>query len=75
MKLSATSEIIFVVEEDPTGGFVANALNHGITTQAETMDELREMVREAVDCYFDDDDPARPQVITIRWTYIETFAA
>jgi predicted RNase H-like HicB family nuclease len=48
------SEILFEVREDEVdGGYTANALGYGIHTQAETLEELRVMVREAVDCYFD----------------------
>ena len=49
------SEIIFAVEESPEGGYEAHALGHPIFTQAESMDELREMVRDAVRCHFDAD--------------------
>ena len=48
------SEIIFEVTEADEGGFCATALGYGINTQAETLEELREMVRDAVECYFDD---------------------
>ena len=47
------TEIIFEVEESPEGGFEARALGHAIFTQAETLDQLREMVRDAVRCHFD----------------------
>jgi predicted RNase H-like HicB family nuclease len=43
------SEIIFEVREDEMdGGFVAIALGHAIATQGVTLEELREMVRDAV---------------------------
>lgn len=48
------SEIVFLVEEDPDGGFTARALGVSIFTQAETMDELRDMLRDAVRCHFED---------------------
>ena len=48
------SKIVFHVEEDPVdGGYVAHALGHGITTQAETVAELKKMIRDAVRCHFD----------------------
>jgi cytoskeletal protein CcmA (bactofilin family) len=47
------SEIIFAVEESPEGGYEAHALGHPIFTQAESIDELREMVRDAVHCHFE----------------------
>ena len=44
------SEIIFEVKDDEVdGGYIASALGYGIHTRAETLDELRSMVREAVD--------------------------
>ncbi len=46
------SEIIFAVEESPEGGYEAHALGHAIFTQADSMDELREMVRDAARCHF-----------------------
>jgi hypothetical protein len=47
------NEIIFVVEESPEGGLVAKAVGESIFTQAETMPELHERVRDAVRCHFD----------------------
>ena len=41
------------MEESPEGGFEARALGYAIFTEANTMDELREMVRDAVRCHFD----------------------
>ena len=48
------SEIIFLVEPDPESGFTARALGASIYTQAETFEELKEAVRDAVLCHFDD---------------------
>ena len=53
------TEIIFEVEESPGGGFEARALGHAIFTQAETLDKLREMVRDAVRCHFDPETAPR----------------
>lgn len=53
------TEIIFEVEEAPEGGFAARALGHAIFTEAATMDELREMVRDAVRCHFDPESTPR----------------
>jgi predicted RNase H-like HicB family nuclease len=50
-----TEKIIFEVREDEVdGGFVARALRQSIVTQAETWEELRGNVREAVQCHFDE---------------------
>jgi hypothetical protein len=48
------SQITFVVEESPEGGYEAHALGYSIFTQADSMDELHEMVRDAVRCHFDE---------------------
>ncbi len=48
------TEIIFAIQESPEGGYEARALGHAIFTQADTMDELKKNVREAVRCHFDE---------------------
>ena len=60
----ADTEIIFSVEESPEGGYEARALGHSIFTQAETLEELRAMVRDAVRCHFDDAE--RPRLIRLH---------
>ena len=50
-------ELIFLVEEAPEGGFTARALGAAIFTEADDMDGLREMVRDAVCCHFDEERP------------------
>jgi hypothetical protein len=47
-------EIIFVVEEAPDGGLAARAVGESIFTQAATMAELHDRVRDAVRCHFED---------------------
>jgi hypothetical protein len=55
-ELTFMEEVIFEVREDEVdGGFVAVALGHSIATEAETLEELREMVRDAVHCHFGDE--------------------
>ena len=61
--MTTATEIIFEVQEDTVdGGFNARALGHDIFTQAETVDEIRTMVKDAVACHFGD-APERPQII------------
>lgn len=50
---SAPSELIFLVEESPEGGFTARALGAAIFTQAETVEALNSAVRDAVQCHFE----------------------
>ena len=68
-------EIIFEVREDEAdGGFAATALGYGIHTQGDTLEELRAMVKDAVNCYFD--DPARsPKIIRLHFVREEVLAA
>jgi hypothetical protein len=68
-----SSEIIFQVTEADEGGYVASALGYGIHTQAEILDELRTMVRDAVACYFDDPSQA-PRLIRLHFVRDETLA-
>lgn len=44
----AMSELIFVVEEAPEGGYIARALGQSIFTEADTLTELPGNVREEV---------------------------
>lgn len=68
------SEIIFEVKEDELdGGYVASALGYGIHTQGDTLEELRLMVKDAVDCYFDETMDA-PRVIRLHFVRDEIFA-
>ena len=68
------TEIIFEVrEDDVAGGWLASALGFGIHTEAETMDELRTAVRDAVDCYFDETMDA-PKVIRLHFVHDEVLA-
>ena len=59
----AEKEIIFSVEESPEGGYEARALGYSIFTQAENIEELRKMVRDAVRCHFDGGE--KPSVIRL----------
>lgn len=70
------SEIIFeVIEDEVDGGFVATALGHSIATQGETVEELREMVRDAVRCHFADDAPGpMPKIIRLHFVRDEAMA-
>ena len=67
------SELIFLVEESPDGGFTARALGESIFTEAESLDELRVSVREAARCHFD--EGKGPKVIRLHYVREEVFAA
>jgi hypothetical protein len=66
------NEIIFLVEEASEGGLTARALGQSIFTEADTIDELRSKVREAVDCHFDINEP--PRVIRLHFVRDEVLS-
>lgn len=67
------TEIIFLVEEAPEGGYVARALSASIFTEADTLAELRNEVRDAVRCHFEEAD--RPKLIRLHFVREEVIAA
>jgi hypothetical protein len=67
------NEIIFAVEEAAEGGYTARALGQAIFTEADSLPELREAVRDAVRCHFDEE--FRPKVIRLHFTREEIIAA
>ncbi|MGH6973254.1 MAG: hypothetical protein ACRED6_01360 [Stellaceae bacterium] len=61
------SELIFEVTQEGDGGFVAEALGESIFTEANTWDELRANVSEAVAAfYFDRSAPTRLRLHLVR---------
>lgn len=66
------SEIIFIVEESPEGGYQARALDHSIFTDGETLEELRMNVKESVHCHFESE---MPKLIRLHFVKEEVFAA
>jgi len=57
-------EIIFLVEESLEGGYEARALGHSIFTQAETIEELKEAVKDAIRCHFE--EAVMPRIIRLH---------
>ena len=67
------SEIVFLVEDALDGGFTARALDASIFTEAETLDALREAVRDAVACHYEDAE--RPKLIRLHLVRDEAITA
>lgn len=67
------SELIFVVEEAPEGGYTARALGEAIFTEADDLPHLQDQVRDAVLCHFDD-ETERPKVIRLHFVREELIA-
>ena len=59
-------ELYFEAREDKIdGGYVASAIGYGIHTQAETLEELKDSILDAVSCYFDEPGEG-PTIIHLR---------
>ena len=69
----ADQEIIFTVEDAPEGGYTARALGYAIFTQGETLEELRRMVRDAVNCHFEKEN--KPRLIRLHMVKDEVIVA
>lgn len=67
------SELHFIVEEAPEGGFVARAVGADIFTEADSLEDLHAQVRDAVHCYFD--EGKTPSLIRLHITREEVLAA
>jgi hypothetical protein len=67
------SEVVFVVEEAPEGGFVARAVGESIYTEADNLAELHTRAREAVRCHFD--EGKAPKLIRLHYVRDEVIAA
>jgi len=65
-------ELIFEIRDAEEGGFCARALGHAIFTEADTWEELRANVREAVLCHFD--EGKAPAVIRLHRVMDELLA-
>jgi hypothetical protein len=59
------SEIIFLVEEAPEGGYTAKAIGFSVYTEADTWEELKLAVQDAVACHFD--ETQRPALVRLHW--------
>jgi predicted RNase H-like HicB family nuclease len=65
-------ELIFEVAQESDGGFTAEALGEGIFTQADSWEELRANVQEAVEAYFFDQQ--KPSAVRLRLVRDEVMA-
>jgi len=58
------NEVFFLVEEALEGGYTARAIGESIFTEADTIDELKSNIREAVQCHFDEGNT--PKIIRLH---------
>lgn len=66
------TEVIFMVEEAPEGGYTARALGESIFTEADDLTALHQQVRDAVRCHFEEDQ--QPKVIRLHFVREEVIA-
>ena len=57
-------EIMFLAEETPEGEFIASAIGYQIVVEANTFDDLKHAVQEAVRSYFK--HPPYPRLIRLN---------
>ena len=67
------NEIIFLIEEDPEGGYNARALGESIFTQGETFEETKRNIKDAVDCHFVEGE--KPKLIRLHMVKEEVILA
>jgi len=69
----ATSELIFLIEEDPEGGYNAKAFGQSIFVQGDTIDILKNNIKDALKCHFDKNEDI-PKIIRLHMVREEILA-
>jgi predicted RNase H-like HicB family nuclease len=59
-------ELIFVIEEDPEGGYNAEALGVSIITQGDSVEELKKNILDAIKCHFENEEEI-PKIIKLHY--------
>lgn len=67
------TEITFIAQEDEDGGYYARAAEAAIFTQADNLEELRLMIKDAVECHFDNKSD-KPKIVHLHISHNEVFA-
>ncbi len=58
----------FIVQELPEGGYIAQSLGACIVTEADDLESLKQEVRDAVCCHFDDN--CKPHRVKLRFIQV-----
>jgi hypothetical protein len=66
-------EVLFLVEEADEGGYTARALGYSIFTEADSWEELKKAIRDAVRCHFDEGE--QPDLIRLYAVHEEVVPA
>ena len=67
------NEIIFLIGEAPEGDYTAQALGVSIFTEADSLADLQDQVRDAVRCHFEESE--RPGIIRLHFVREELIAS
>ena len=67
-----STELVFLVEEAPEGGFTARALGQAIFTEGETPKQVEANARDAVLCHFSEED--LPKIIRLHYVRDDVIA-
>ncbi|MFA7380485.1 MAG: 2-oxoisovalerate dehydrogenase [Bacteroidia bacterium] len=65
-------EVIFLVQESDEGGYTAQGIGTSIFTEADTLEDLRQAVKDAIKCHFDDN---KLRLVRLHMIKEEVFAA
>jgi hypothetical protein len=57
-------EVLFLVEDAAEGGYIARALGYSIFTEADSWEELKQAIRDAVQCRFEEEE--QPKLIRLH---------
>lgn len=69
-------EIVFTVEQEADGGFVAEASineDEQIVTEGNNIEELKMMIKDALECHFDNPEDM-PRTVRLHFIKEEVFA-
>jgi hypothetical protein len=66
------SEIVFIVEEAPEGGYTARALGYSIFTEGDSWDDLKSAIQDALACHFEDEQ--KPRIARLHYLLEEVMA-
>jgi hypothetical protein len=59
------AEIVFLVEEAPEGGFTARSLGYSIYTEADTWNDLKLAIQDALACHFEEGQ--KPRIVRLHY--------
>ena len=65
------NEIIFYIVESMDGGFEAKALGYSIFTEGETIEELKDNIKDSIFCHFGENEI--PGVVKMHFVREEAF--